>query len=236
MVIIKTQGLCKFYHPTKTKEIRALYNVNLQVKKGEFLAIRGPSGSGKTTLLSLIGAIDRPTKGQIYLYGEDMTNFSEAALARIRREKVGFVFQNFNLLPRLPAWENVTYPLIPVYPRARDRMRRAQELLERFQLEDRLYHSPEEMSGGEQQRVAIARALVNNPEIIIADEPTSNIDAESIENLVGILKTMKGEGRTILMATHERSIFPLADAFLDLKRGQPHPSPQRGEEKGEGPA
>ncbi|MBI5166180.1 MAG: ABC transporter ATP-binding protein [candidate division NC10 bacterium] len=221
MVIIKTWGLCKFYDPTKTKEIRALYNVNLQVGRGEFLVIRGPSGSGKTTLLSLIGALDRPTKGQIYLYGEDITNFSEAALARIRREKIGFVFQNFNLLPRLPAWENVTYPLIPVYPRARDRMKWAQELLERFQLEDRFYHSPEEMSGGEQQRVAIARALVNDPEIIIADEPTSNIDAESIENLVGILKTMKMEGRTILMATHERSIFPLADAFLDLKRGQP---------------
>lgn len=221
MVIIKTWGLCKFYHPTKTKEIRALYNVNLQVGRGELLVIRGPSGSGKTTLLSLIGALDRPTKGQIYLYGEDITNFSEAALARIRREKIGFVFQNFNLLPRLPAWENVTYPLIPVYPRARDRMKWAQELLERFQLEDRFHHSPEEMSGGEQQRVAIARALVNNPEIIIADEPTSNIDAESIENLVGILKTMKMEGRTILMATHEQAIFPLADAFLDLKRGQP---------------
>ncbi|HHT9147088.1 MAG TPA: ABC transporter ATP-binding protein, partial [Candidatus Wunengus sp. YC61] len=174
--IIKTEGLCKSYNCHTRHEVCAIQDISLHISKNSFVVLHGPSGSGKTTLLNILGTLDRPTNGKVFMSGEDITSFSDIALSRLRREKIGFIFQDFHLIPRLTSWENVSYPLIPVGISPKKRFERAKILLEKMELGDRLDHSPEELSGGQQQRVAIARALINNPEIIIADEPTSNID------------------------------------------------------------
>lgn len=218
--IIKTEKLTKLYNPNTSYEVKALWDVDVEIKKGHIVIFSGPSGSGKTTLISLLGAIDRPTKGKSFLMGEELTAMSDVALSRLRRETIGFVFQSFNLIPRLSALDNVAFPLIPMGISLKERHRRASELLHRFQMGERMHHTPEELSGGQQQRVAIARALINNPHVIIADEPTSNIDAEAVRYLTETLYGLKKEGRTIIISTHDQSLFNLADVIYDVKNGE----------------
>ena len=219
-IIIKTEKLTKLYNPNTSYEVKALSEVDIEIKKGHIVIFSGPSGSGKTTLISLLGAIDRPTRGKAFLIGEELTAMSDVAISRLRRDTIGFVFQSFNLIPRLSALDNVAFPLIPMGISLKERHRRASELLDRFQMGNRMHHTPEELSGGQQQRVAIARALINNPHIIIADEPTSNIDAESVKYLTETLYNLRKEGRTILISTHDQSLFDLADVIFDVKNGE----------------
>jgi putative ABC transport system ATP-binding protein len=167
-----------------------------------------------------MGTIDRPTEGRILLHGKNVTLFSDLELSRIRRETIGFVFQSFNLFSGISAWENVSYPLIPIGVGAKQRFKRATALLERLGLQDRVYHSPEELSGGQQQRVAIARALINNPQILIADEPTSNIDADAVEMLLEILAELKKEGKTIIISSHDSIFRKYGDVHFNLYRGR----------------
>lgn len=218
--IIKTEKLAKIYNPDTSYEVKALWDVDIEIGKGQIVILSGPSGSGKTTLISLLGAIDRPTRGKAFLMGEELTAMSDVALSRIRRETIGFVFQSFNLIPRLSAIDNVATPLIPMGVSIKERHRRASELLHRFQMGERIHHTPEELSGGQQQRVAIARALINNPHVIIADEPTSNIDAEAIKYLIETIYALKKEGRTIIISTHDQALFNVADVIFDVKDGR----------------
>lgn len=218
--IIRTENVRKFYNPGRSDEVRALEDVSLEIIENQTVVLYGPSGSGKTTLLGLIGTIDRPTEGRIFLNGRNVTLFSDLELSRIRRETIGFVFQSFNLFSGLPAWENVSYPLIPMGVKAKERFEKASALLERLNLADRLHHAPEELSGGQQQRVAIARALINNPKVLIADEPTSNIDADSIDKLLEILDELKGEGKTIIISSHDPVFRSHGDVLFNLDRGK----------------
>ena len=218
--ILRVENLSKWYNAGRPDEVRAIEDISLEVYENQYAVLYGPSGSGKTTLLSLIGTLDRPTQGRIFLYGRDITQFSDIELSRIRRQTVGFVFQSFNLFAGLSAWENVSYPLIPMGVPTTERFERAKSLLERLGLGDRLGHSPEELSGGEQQRVAIARALVNHPRILIADEPTSNIDTDSVGSLLEILTGLKEEGKTIIVSSHDPVIKSRAEILFTLVRGR----------------
>ena len=218
--IIKTEGLCKSYHCHTRHEVRAIQDINFHILKNSFVVLSGPSGSGKTTLLNIIGTLDRPTQGKVFMYGEDITSFSDIALSRLRREKIGFIFQDFHLIPRLSSWENVSYPLIPSGTNLKNRFERASILLEKVGLGDRLDHTPEELSGGQQQRVAIARALVNKPEIIIADEPTSNIDDETSKDVLALLQELKASGVTIIVVTHDTCFEKIADVVYKMKNGR----------------
>lgn len=218
--MIRTENLNKHYSSHSHHEVRAIRDISIKIPKNSFTVFKGPSGSGKTTLLNIIGTLDRPTEGKVFMYGEDITSFSDIALSRLRREKIGFIFQDFHLIPRLMSWENVSYPLIPIGIDSKKRFERAKVLLEKVGLGDRLDHTPEELSGGQQQRVAIARALINNPEIIIADEPTSNIDEETGEHILGYLAELKVLGTTILVATHDTRFEKIADVILLLKNGR----------------
>ncbi|MEK6673611.1 MAG: ABC transporter ATP-binding protein [Nitrospirota bacterium] len=218
--LIICEGVWKVYNEAKPYEVRALEDLSLSIKKGSFTALKGPSGSGKTTLISIIGCIDRQTRGRVVLDNKDTTGLSDIALSRLRRQWIGFVFQNFNLISGLSAWENVSAPLIPMGFSIDDRRRKATSLLERLGLSGRANHMSEELSGGEQQRVAIARALINEPDIVILDEPTSNIDVESIAVLMGIISDLKKNGKTILMSSHDELALRDADIVHELKRGR----------------
>ncbi len=218
--MIRTEKLCKTYSVHSRHEVRALREINLNIAKNTFVVFNGPSGSGKTTLLNITGTLDRPTEGKVFIYGEEVTSFSDIALSRLRRAKIGFIFQDFHLIPRLSSWENVSYPLIPLGIGFRERFERAKALLEKMGLGDRLHHAPEELSGGQQQRVAIARALVNNPEIIIADEPISNIDDETSEQVIELLKELQTHGVTILVASHDNSFEKVADEIFKMRDGR----------------
>lgn len=217
--ILSVEKVSKWYHQGRQNEVRALKDITLNIQGNQSAILYGPSGSGKTTLLSLMGTIDRPTAGKIFLEGRDVTQFSDLQLSRIRRDMIGIVFQGFNLFSGLSAWENVAYPLIPLGINGKERFERAGALLERLGLGDRLHHSPEELSGGEQQRVAIARALVNNPQILIADEPTSNIDEDSTRNLFQVLHELKEEGKTIIVSSHDPVFKGYGDVLFNLDRG-----------------
>lgn len=217
--IIKTEKLAKVYNPDTSYEVKAILDVDIEIKRGQIVILSGPSGSGKTTLISMLGTIDRPTRGKAYLMGEELTAMSDVALSKMRRATIGFVFQSFNLIPRLPAIDNVAAPLVPMGVSLKERHRRASELLHRFLMGERIHHTPEELSGGQQQRVAIARALINNPQIIIADEPTSNIDTEAVKYLIDTIYALKKEGRTIIISTHDQTLFNLADVIFDVKNG-----------------
>jgi len=225
--ILITENVSKWYNVGRTHEVRAVEDISLEIMENQSVVLYGPSGSGKTTLLSLIGTIDRPTKGKVFLKDRDVTQFSDLELSRTRRETIGFVFQSFNLFSSLSAWENVSYPLIPIGIKSKERFERARTMLEVLGLGDRLYHSPEELSGGEQQRVAIARALINNPQILIADEPTSNIDADSIERLLEILAELKKEGKTIIISSHDPIFRSQGDVLFNLDRGRLKGAPYR---------
>ncbi|MCJ7685797.1 MAG: ABC transporter ATP-binding protein [Desulfobacteraceae bacterium] len=218
--IVRTEDVSKWYNIGRSDEVRAVDKISLEIMKNQSVVLYGPSGSGKTTLIGLMGTIDRPTEGRILLHGKNVTLFSDLELSRIRRETIGFVFQSFNLFSGISAWENVSYPLIPIGVGAKQRFKRATALLERLGLQDRVYHSPEELSGGQQQRVAIARALINNPQILIADEPTSNIDADAVEMLLEILAGLKKEGKTIIISSHDSIFREHGDVHFNLDRGR----------------
>ena len=201
--------------------VEALRSINLAVDRGQFVALVGPSGSGKSTLLNLVGGLDRPTSGELWVGGVELSASKEKALTGHRRQRVGFVFQSFNLLPRLTAVENVALPLIFVGTAERERLERARQLLDQVGLSGRLEHRPTQLSGGEQQRVAIARALVNHPAIILADEPTGNIDTATGADIMALLRHLNREqGVTLLLVTHDPEAASFADRVIQLRDGQ----------------
>jgi putative ABC transport system ATP-binding protein len=218
--LIRCKGVWKIYNEGRPHEVIALSDVKLCIKKGSITIFTGPSGSGKTTLMSIIGTIERPSRGTVYLDGRELTVLSDVALSLLRRRRIGFVFQDFNLIPRLPALKNVSYPLIPEGISTGERRKRAYHILDTLGLSERVNHIPEELSGGEQQRVAIARALVNDPDILILDEPTSNIDQETAQEIVSLLKNLKREGKTIILSTHDGDLIADADAVYKISKGR----------------
>ncbi len=201
-------------------EVQALRDVNLEIQDGEFIAIAGPSGSGKSTLLNMMGCLDKPTSGAIFIDDIDTGMLSENKLAEIRREKIGFIFQQFNLIHTLNALENVALPMFFAGVGRETRLKRAEELLAKVGLEDRVDHKPSELSGGEQQRMAIARALSNDPEIIIGDEPTGNVDTEAGNVIMDILEGLNREGRTIIVVTHDAEIAARAGRTKRMRDGK----------------
>ena len=199
--------------------VYALRDVSLQVKKGDYLAIMGPSGSGKTTLMNILGCLDKADSGTYYLEGEDISNLSEDKLSLLRLSKIGFVFQNFQLLPQESALDNVALPLIYAKVKKEERMRKAFDALKRVGLEDRVKHIPSKLSGGQKQRVAIARALINNPSIIFADEPTGALDQESGKQIMDIFKRLNDDGVTIIMITHDIDVAKNAKKIVNIIDG-----------------
>ncbi len=200
--------------------VHALDHVNVQIGEGEFTSIMGPSGSGKSTMMNILGCLDRPTSGHYFLRGRDIAGYNDDELAHTRNAEIGFVFQNFNLLPKLTAQVNVALPLVYAGINEEERMVRAARALESVGLGNRLDHKPNEMSGGQRQRVAIARALVNNPAIIMADEPTGNLDTKSSYEIMDIFKAMNDEGKTIVMVTHEPDIAKQTKRILVMRDGR----------------
>lgn len=200
--------------------VHALDHVNVQIGEGEFTSIMGPSGSGKSTMMNILGCLDRPTSGHYFLRGRDIAGYNDDELAHTRNAEIGFVFQNFNLLPKLTAQVNVALPLVYAGINEEERMVRAARALESVGLGNRLGHKPNEMSGGQRQRVAIARALVNNPAIIMADEPTGNLDTKSSYEIMDIFKAMNDEGKTIVMVTHEPDIAQQTKRILVMRDGR----------------
>lgn len=219
MLLFETRGLCKYYRDGRWSEVRALDEVSLGIERGSLTVVTGPSGSGKTTLLALLGALERPTRGHVFFDAKELTDCTDAALARARR-RMGFVFQDFALIPNLTAEENITYPLIPRgVPRSEQR-RRARAALTRLGMEDKLTVRARRLSGGEQQRVAIARALAGEPEVILADEPTSNLDAEASRTLLATFRDLHAEGRTVVLSTHDPAAIGLATRVYELRGGR----------------
>ncbi len=216
--IIRTRGLGKDY-VLGVETVRAVRDVDLEIREGEFVALMGPSGSGKTTLMNLLGCLDTPTAGEYWLNGQEVGQLSERRLARIRNKEIGFVFQTFNLLPRANALQNVELPLIYAGVQGGERRRRAEEKLDLVGLGDRMNHKPPELSGGQRQRVAIARALVNDPAILLADEPTGNLDSKTGDEVMGIFAGLNDAGQTIILVTHERYIADYAKRQVHLRDG-----------------
>jgi len=202
-------------------ELAVVKDVSLSVKDGEFVSLVGKSGCGKTTLLSLLSGLERPTKGQIMLNGKEITDASEDELALFRRDNVGFIFQSFNLIPTLSAWENVALPLFPIPMTEAERRHRATQLLEQMEMGHRIEHLPSALSGGEKQRVAIARSLINHPKIVFADEPTGNLDTATGDAIMAILNKLHMEqGMTLLMVTHEPELARTADRVIRMQDGE----------------
>ncbi|PIS13865.1 macrolide ABC transporter ATP-binding protein [Candidatus Shapirobacteria bacterium CG09_land_8_20_14_0_10_47_13] len=200
--------------------VTALISASLQIQAGEFVSIMGPSGSGKSTLMHLIGCLDTPTTGKVFIEGEDVSGLSEEALAKIRNQKIGFVFQSFNLLPRTSALTNVTLPLFYAGKNAAESETLAREALIKVGLEKRMAHFPNQLSGGEQQRIAIARALVNKPLIILADEPTGSLDTKTGETIMNIFRQLNQKGQTVVIVTHEIAIARQARRIIKIKDGE----------------
>lgn len=217
--VIELENVWKIYLMGKTN-IPAIQGISLAIQRGEFVAIIGPSGSGKSTCMNLIGCLDLPTKGKILLEGNDISTLTEDALAEIRGKKIGFIFQQFNLIGTLTAEQNVMLPMIFQNAKESIREKKAEELLTLVQLKERKKHYPAELSGGEQQRVAIARALANDPEIIIADEPTGNLDSKNGEIIINFLREINKKGKTIIIVTHDPKIAEQAEKRVHLKDGQ----------------
>ena len=217
-VLIKLQDIGKRY-VIGSEEIFALRGVDLEIYKGEFVALMGPSGSGKSTLMNILGCLDTPTKGTYILNGTDVSNLNDNELAEIRNKEIGFVFQTFNLLPRSSSLENVALPLVYAGIAKEARTTRAIETLESVGLGNRMYHKPNELSGGQRQRVAVARALVNNPAIILADEPTGNLDTKTSVEIMNLFGELHAQGNTVILVTHEDDISKYAHRIVRLKDG-----------------
>src|ERR1700740_1202807 len=218
MALIETVDLWKTY-VMGTEEIHALRGVSIQIERGEYVAIMGPSGSGKSTLMNLIGCLDTPSKGSYLLNGKQVSQMNDNELARIRNEEIGFVFQTFNLLPRATALHNVELPLVYAGVQGKDRNQRARAALDKVELTSRMGHRPNELSGGQRQRVAIARALVNNPSILLADEPTGNLDSKTSIEIMGLLEDIHKNGNTIILVTHEEDIAMHAHRIVRMRDG-----------------
>ncbi|MDD5193802.1 MAG: ABC transporter ATP-binding protein [Candidatus Nanoarchaeia archaeon] len=217
--IIRLENLCKRYRMGESV-VQAVCEVNLGINKGEFVAIVGPSGSGKSTMMNMVGALDLASQGDIFLDGIDIEHLAESRLAQIRGRRIGFIFQTFNLIPTLNAVENVALPMIfQGIPRWK-RIERAKKLLNEVKLSHRMYHLPNELSGGERQRVAIARALANDPEVILADEPTGNLDSKTGEEIMNMFMELNKQGKTIIMITHDPNLAKKARRVIKLKDGK----------------
>jgi putative ABC transport system ATP-binding protein len=216
--IILTHKLTREYD-MQSEVVRALRGVDLQIQRNEYVAVMGPSGSGKSTLMNLIGCLDTPTSGEYWLNSQKVSDLADDELARIRNKEIGFVFQTFNLLPRASALHNVELPLIYAGIGARGRRERAAHALTRVGLGDRMDHKPNELSGGQRQRVAIARALVNDPSILLADEPTGNLDSTTSQEIMGVFGELHGQGQTVVMVTHEADIAAHAARVVTLRDG-----------------
>jgi len=217
--LIECKNVWKVYNEGTPAEVRALQNANLKINKGDFTAIEGPSGSGKSTLLHCIGCLDTPTRGKVYVEGADVSEMDESELALIRRKKIGFVFQFFNVIPSLTALQNVELPMTFAGLDEETRKKKATQLLEKVGLGGRLDHKPRQLSGGETQRVSIARAMANDPILLLADEPTGNLDSKSGEEIINIFKKLNSEGKTVVVITHDPSISHSAKKRLKIKDG-----------------
>ena len=217
--VVELDGIRKVYR-SGSIEFEALRGIAIRIDQGEYVAVIGPSGSGKSTLMNILGCLDNPSEGNYLLGGEDVSAMSEAQLAHVRNRRIGFVFQQFNLLPSLPAWRNVELPMIYAGVPRSERRERAIRALERVGLGDRVENRPGELSGGQQQRVAVARALVTEPDIILADEPTGNLDSASTEAVLGLLDELHESGRTIVLITHEHEVAARAERNLVIRDGQ----------------
>jgi putative ABC transport system ATP-binding protein len=219
MALIETRDLWKTY-VMGTEQIHALSGVSVSIERGEYVAIMGPSGSGKSTLMNLIGCLDTPSKGTYLLNGKQVNEMNDDELARIRNEEIGFVFQTFNLLPRATALHNVELPLVYAGVPSKQRLQLARQALQRVELGDRMSHWPNQLSGGQRQRVAIARALVNNPSILLADEPTGNLDSKTGVEIMALFERLHGAGNTIVLVTHEADVAAHAYRVLHIRDGR----------------
>jgi putative ABC transport system ATP-binding protein len=218
-IVIKTENLAKVYE-MGAEQVHALRGVDVEIRKGEYVAIMGPSGSGKSTLMNLIGCLDSPSSGKYWLAGRLVSELDDDELAYIRNKEIGFVFQTFNLLPRATALHNVELPLIYNGTPAEERIEKAKAALDRVDLTDRMGHKPNELSGGQRQRVAIARALVNAPSIVLADEPTGNLDSKTGEEIMGLFENLYRQGNTIILVTHENDIARHAHRIIHIRDGK----------------
>ena len=216
--VIVTEDLSKTYGFGEIK-VEALKKTNIRIKRGDYIAIIGPSGSGKSTLMNLVGCLDKPSTGKLFIENTDVSKLTENQLAKIRREKIGFIFQKYNLIPTLNALENVALSMSFAGMKSKDRMEKAEKLLGMVDLLKRMKHKPSELSGGEQQRVAIARALSNDPSIILADEPTGNVDTKSGDKIMSILEEINNKGETIIIVTHDPAIAKRARRILKIQDG-----------------
>ena len=215
MALVEFKDVNKYYG-----DYHALRDINLSLEAGQVVVLLGPSGSGKSTMMNIIGCLDRPTSGQYFLDGKEIGGYDDDELAKTRNQKIGFVFQNFNLLPRLSALLNVALPLVYAGVPEPERLKRAQEILASVGLGDRVHHKPTEMSGGQRQRVAIARALINQPAIIMADEPTGNLDTKSSYEIMDIFRSLNDDGKTVVMVTHEPDIAEMTKRIIHMRDGK----------------
>lgn len=217
--LVEVKDICKIYNPGEN-EVRALDHVDVTIEENEFVAIIGHSGSGKSTLMNMLGCLDVPTSGSYFLHGQDVSSMTDDELSDIRNKEIGFIFQGFNLIPNLTAEENVELPLIYRGVGRRERRELAQAALKKVGLEHRMQHKPAEMSGGQQQRVAIARAIAQAPPVILADEPTGNLDSGSTKEILDILKQLHREGRTVILITHDNEIAAQAKRVIRIRDGK----------------
>jgi len=217
--LIEINEMCKIYNPGEN-EVRALDNISVKIRKNEFVAIIGQSGSGKSTLMNMLGCLDIPTSGSYYLNGQDVSALSDDELSDIRNLEIGFIFQGFNLIQNLTAYENVELPLIYRGVGKKERHELSLKALDKVNLSNRIHHKPSEMSGGQQQRVAIARAIAQAPPVILADEPTGNLDSNSSKEIMNILKGLHAEGSTVILITHDNSIAEQADRIINIIDGR----------------